>query len=117
MTSEKIDRRKNNPGRPRSTDRQGLFDRLLAWSKLDTSISLNAFCAEFEEDPEEIIRFTHEDKIFSKMYRQVKTSLGNRREQMLNAGLLHQRAYDRSAHVYDQFAKIEARSDLDYAHE
>lgn len=100
--------------RPREYDREEIEEKLLAWSLLDTSFNLCAFCGEVPIAPTMLIGWTKTDKEFSKSYEIVKARIGQRREQGLNKGLVHVKAYDLNAVNYDPFIKDSRRAEMEY---
>ena len=106
---------KNAFGRPREYDRIDVFTKLVEWAMLPTSINLNAFSGYYGIAPSKLILMSKENDDFRQVYEQVKSIIGARREEKLSTGDLHQRAYDRNAHVYDLYAREEHRDELAYA--
>jgi len=96
-------------GRPREHDREAISQELIEWAKLPTSINLCGFCCSREPPlpPSMITKWARECDEFRLAYETAKTFLGQRREEMLNAELLHVKAYDLNATTYDHFLKEE----------
>ena len=101
-------------GRPREHDREKIAKDLITWAKKDTSINLNEFCALNGLAPSKITIFANEDDFFRKAYEEAKAYIGYRREQKLNSGELHVKAYDLNANTYDYFLKHERKDQLEY---
>ena len=103
-------------GRPNEHDRDKLAQELIEWAKKDDSINLNAFCCSREPPiaPSKIALFRNEHAKFRQAYEIAKTYLAARRETYLGMKLLHQKAYDLNASVYDVFIKEEKMEQLAY---
>lgn len=95
----------NPVGRPREHDREKIADDMIEWARKDDSINLNKFCAYYEPiiPPSKISRWAKEDEEFRQAYESAKMFLAFRREEMLNNEMLHVKAYDLNATVYDYF--------------
>lgn len=98
-----------NNGRPQEYDRLAVAEALIDWAKKDDSININKFCA--YHDPiipsRTFLNWVQEDEVFRRAYDKAKLFLGFRREEKLNKGELHVKAYDFNATVYDQFHRAE----------
>ena len=92
-------------GRPREHDREQIAKDMIEWAKLPDSINLCGFCCSREPPmpPSKITQWAKECDEFRKAYETSKAFLGNRREHLLNAELLHVKAYDLNAKTYDAF--------------
>lgn len=92
-------------GRPREHDRQQIAIDLIEWAKKPDSINLCKFCAYYEPiiPPSKISEWAKEDKSFREAYESAKMFLGFRREEWMSKELLHVKAYDLNATVYDYF--------------
>ena len=101
-------------GRPREHDREKIAKDLITWAKKDSSINLNEFCALNSIVPPKIALWAKEDDYFRSAYEEAKAYIGYRREQKLNSGELHVKAYDLNANTYDYFLKKERRDQLEY---
>lgn len=103
-------------GRPREHNREKIAEDLIIWAKLPDSINLCKFCAYYEPpiSPSKITNWAKEDDNFRQAYEITKMYLGARREEMLNAELLHVKAYDLNAKTYDHFLKEEWKENLAY---
>lgn len=99
----------NEGGRPKEYDRKAIASALIEWAKRDDSINLNKFCAYHDPiiSPHAMLRWCREDNEFRTAYEQAKTFLGFRREEKLNNGELHTKAFDLNATVYDAFHRAE----------
>ncbi len=106
----------NQGGRPREYDRASIAEELIKWAKLPDSVNLCGFCCSRDPplDPNKVTQWALEDDEFRKAYRTAKAFLGNRREQMLSADLLHSKAYDLNAKTYDHFLKDEHRQQMEF---
>lgn len=109
--------------RPREYDREKIAKDMVEWSKLDTSLNLNEFCAKNSVPPSYITDWAKEEshlpkneRIFSAAYELTKSSLGFRREQKLADGTLHVKAYDLNARTYDHFMRLERRAEIEHEH-
>jgi hypothetical protein len=100
--------------RPREYDREEVGKRLVEWARKDDSINLNKFCALNDFAPATFFRWRDEDPGFRESYDKAKTFLAFRREELLNKGKLHVKAYDMNATAYDAFCREERRSELQY---
>ncbi len=95
-------------GRP-PRDLIKLANDLIKWSLLHDSINLNGFCGQQNLAPSVFSRYARENEDFCLAYEEAKANLADRREKMLNAEMLHVKAYDLNACVYDHFLKEERR--------
>lgn len=96
--------------RPREHDRLAIALKLIEWAKLPDSINLNKFCVSYCNPPippQSITLWAKECEQFREAYMIAKGFLGARREEWLQADLLHVKAYDLNAAVYDHFLKEE----------
>lgn len=96
-------------GRPREHDRKKLAGELVKWAQKPESINLNEFCCIQMIPPSKIAQWAREEEDFRTAYELAKSFLGTRRELWLNQELLHTKAYDLNAAVYDYFLKEEKR--------
>jgi hypothetical protein len=96
-------------GRPREHNREQIAIDIVEWAKKDDSINLCKFCAYYETPipPSKLTNWAKEDDNFRQAYETAKLFLGARREELLNAELLHVKAYDLNARTYDYFLKEE----------
>lgn len=101
-------------GRPREHDRDQIALDLLEWSQKETSYNLLEFCVLKMLPAEKISLWSRECPNFRQSVMIAKHSIGMKREKMLSRGLLHQKAYDLNAPVYDYFLKEEKRDNLKY---
>ena len=101
-------------GRPREYDRDKIADDLIVWAQKYDSYNLNGFCALNMIAPQKITEWAKECPRFHEAYTIAKTFLGLRREQGLNEGKVHQKAYDLNAAVYDYFLKQERREHAEF---
>ena len=101
-------------GRPREWDRDQIAKDLIEWSQLDTSSNLLEFCVLKLLPAEKISLWSRECPNFRQAVHLAKHSIGVKREKMLSRGLLHQKAYDLNAPVYDYFLREEKRDNLKY---
>lgn len=96
-------------GRPQEYDRVAVAEALIEWAKKSDSININKFCA--YHDPiipaRTFLSWVESDPEFSRAYDKCKLFLAFRREENLNKGELHVKAYDLNATVYDQFHRKE----------
>jgi hypothetical protein len=99
-------------GRPLLHDKEEIAKRLIVWAEKETSLNLNAFCAENRICPSDIFLFSKKCEPFSKAVKFAKACLAIRREQNLNSGKMHAKAYDLNAAVYDLFLKEEKREQV-----
>jgi hypothetical protein len=99
----------NAGGRPQEYDRVKIAHDLIEWAKKPDSLNLNKFCAYNDPiiSPHAMLRWCREDPEFRTAYDKAKTFLGFRREEMLNSGELHVKAFDLNATVYDAFNRAE----------
>lgn len=103
-------------GRPREYDRVQIGKELLEWARQLDSLNLNKFCCTREPplNPNKVIQWSIEDEEFRNAYEEAKAFLAARREEMLNGNLLHTRAYERNATVYDRFMRTEERNQKEF---
>lgn len=103
-------------GRPQEYNRVKIAEEIIEWAKLPDSINLNKFCA--YHDPiipaTTMLNWVREDPDFRKAYECARMFLASRREEWLNGELLHVKAYDLNATVYDQFLKCEKREQAEF---
>ncbi len=102
-------------GRPKEYDRDKIADDLVDWAKRPDSINLCKFCATYEVmlPPSYITVWAKESTYFSQAYEFAKTCIGARREEMLNAELMHVKAYDLNAKTYDYFLRDQLVTESD----
>lgn len=106
---------KKNPfGRPREWNLDEVAYDLIEWSKKEDSINLCGFCADYMIPPSHLTRWRDQDDDFRKAFEYAKIQLGSRREKMLNSDMLHVKAYDVNAKVYDHFLKDESRIEAEF---
>lgn len=98
-------------GRPREHDRVQIAKDIVEWAKKEDSINLCKFCALYEPPipPQKLTLWSKECNNFREAYDTAKMFLGFRREEWLNAEVLHVKAYDLNAQTYDYFLKEEKR--------
>lgn len=96
-------------GRLRKHDRNQIALDMLDWAKKEDSVNLNAFCAMQELPTSKPSLWAKENDLFRQAYEIVKAHIAARREAWLNTGMLHVKAYDLNATVYDYFLKEEKR--------
>ncbi len=103
-------------GRPREYDIKKIGEDLVNWSKKPDSINFNKFCCTYEPmiPPTYLLRWAKVDEEFCIAYEKAKSSLGARREEMLNSENFHVKAYDLNATVYDEFLKSEKRQQAEF---
>ncbi len=94
-------------GRLREHDRDKIADDLLEWASKEDSINLNGFCASKLIAPTKLSLWSKEDEFFRSALELAKAFLGERRERLLTNDMLHVKAYDLNAAVYDRFLKEE----------
>lgn len=104
-------------GRPREYNREKIAEDLVIWAQKDSSINLNQFCALNKIAPPRIVEFANENEIFLEAYNLAKAYLGYRREEKLQEGKLHIKAYDLNAATYDYFLKNEKRDQAKFESE
>lgn len=100
----------NKPfGRPREHNREKISKDLITWARKEDSINLCKFCALYDPiiPPKKLSEWAKEDDNFREAYESAKAFLGFRREEWLNAEVLHVKAYDLNAQTYDYFLKEE----------
>jgi len=100
---------KQKHGAPRIHNREQIAIDLVEWARKSDSINLCKFCALYNPPiiPSVLLRWCKEDDSLRLAYECAKSFLGFRREENLNKGALHVKAYDLNAHVYDMFLKAE----------
>lgn len=101
-------------GRPREHDRDQIALDLIKWAQRDDSINLNHFCSSNLLAPSKISQWAKEDDSFRQAYEIAKSFIGYRREMLLNQDMLHVKAYDLNAAVYDYFLKEERRAQAEF---
>lgn len=101
-------------GRPQEYDRLQVMQDLLAWSLKDDSTNLNGFSGQYSVPPNIVISLSKESPEFLNAYSLVKSRIAHRRENKLNNGELHVKAYDINIRVYDEYNKAEHRGDLEF---
>ncbi len=94
-------------GRLREHDREQIAKDLVVWAEKEDSINLNGFCAIKLIAPSKISEWAKQDDFFREAYEIAKSFLGERRERLLTNDMLHVKAYDLNAPVYDRFLKEE----------
>lgn len=94
---------KNLVGRPREHDREKIFADLIEWAKKPDSLNLNAFCCSYEPpfSVRKLSEWSKEEPLFRESVETAKAFLAVRREQSVNDGRLHQKAFDLLLPVYD----------------
>lgn len=100
-------------GRLREHNREKIAADMIEWAKKDDSLNLNGFCAEKLLPPSKISQWAKEDDFFRQAYEITKALLAKRREEALETGTLHVKAYDLNARVYDAFLREESESEKD----
>jgi len=90
-------------GAPRTWDRVEIAEKLLDWSKKDTSYHLGEFCADIEIDPNTLLKWTNSEDEFGRTYRIVKARLGARREKKEALNHIHSKGYELNVMTYDPF--------------
>lgn len=103
-------------GRPREHDREQIALDLIEWAKLESSINFNKFCCTREPPipASKLLLWAKENDDFRTAYETAKAFLGCRREEWLSKEMLHVKAYDLNATVYDLIAKDEKMSMCQY---
>jgi len=94
-------------GRLREHDREQIAKDLIVWAEKEESINLNGFCASKLIAPSKLWLWSKEDAFFREALELAKAFLGERRERLLTNDMLHVKAYDLNAAVYDRFLKEE----------
>lgn len=96
-------------GRPREHDRDKISIELIEWAKKEDSINFNKFCCTREPPipATKLLLWAKEDDKFRMAYETAKAFLGCRREEWLSKEMLHVKAFDLNATVYDLIAKDE----------
>lgn len=109
MAKKKILKPGSVDGRPRHHNREQIAIDIIEWAKKPDSINLNKFCAYYDPiiPPSKISEWAKEDVSFREAYESAKMFLGFRREEWMSQELLHVKAYDLNATVYDYFLKEE----------
>lgn len=94
-------------GRPREHNREQIFHDVIEWARKDDSINLNKFCCLYNPPfpPKKLSEWSGEDEIFREAYDIAKAFIAFRREEKLNLGELHVKAYDLNAAAYDYFVR------------
>lgn len=90
-------------GRPREHDREQIAVELIEWARKEDSINFNKFCCT-REPPipvTKLLDWSKECKDFRVAYETAKCFLACRREEWLSNEMLHVKAYDLNATVYD----------------
>lgn len=107
---------KKHPGRPRKHDRDRIAIDMILWAKKDESINFNKFCALYDPPfaPSKITEWSKEEEAFREAYEIACAFLAFRREENLNSGKLHVKAYDLNASVYDYFVRLERRQHMEF---
>lgn len=103
-------------GRPREHDREKIARELIEWARNESSINFNKFCCT-REPPipvTKLLVWSKEDDQFRLAYETAKAFLASRREEWLSQELLHVKAYDLNANVYDLLAKEEKMTNSAY---
>ena len=107
-------------GRPRTRDRIKIAADLVEWAKKDKNINLNGFCCEYEPpfSPQSLYEMAEEKNeegwLISEAMRIAKSYLAIRREQKLNDGTLHAKAYDKNATAYDYVMKKDIQEQMEF---
>ncbi len=103
-------------GRPREHNREQIALDLIEWAKLENSMNFNKFCCTREPPipASKLLQWSKECDQFRTAYEIAKAFLGCRREEWLSKEMLHVKAYDLNATVYDLFAKEEKMSMSQY---
>jgi hypothetical protein len=101
----------NPNGRPRVYDRAKVGQDLIEWCKKPGNLNLCGFSADYSIDPMLVIDWGSEDPEFGPFYREAKAVLGRKREAAVAAGELHAICYQKNAHVYDLYMKMENREE------
>jgi len=94
-------------GRLREHDREQIAKDLIMWAKKEDSVNLNGFCSSKLIAPSKLSEWAKQDDFFREAYEIAKSFLGERRERLLTNDMLHVKAYDLNAAVYDRFLKEE----------
>lgn len=92
-------------GRLREHDREQIAKDLIVWAEQEDSINLNGFCASKLIAPTKLSLWSKEDEFFRSALEIAKSFIGERRERLLTNDMLHVKAYDLNAAVYDFFLK------------
>lgn len=103
-------------GRPREHDREKIGLELIEWARKQDSVTFNKFCCTREPPipASKLLQWAKECDKFRATYETAKAFLACRREEWLSQELLHVKAYDLNANVYDLFAKDEKRDNSAY---
>ncbi len=106
----------NPVGRPIERNRAQIALQMLEWATKSDSINLCGFCVSVVPPlaPPRLVQYANESPEFKEAYETVKAFIGARREKMLNSDMLHVKAYDLNAAVYDYFLKQEKRDQAAY---
>lgn len=102
-STEEVEPKKRKVGRPKEYDAAIIADELLEWVNDEESINIAQFCADRGYVPTLIWRYNKENADFEGVYTIVKLKLAERRERMLNYGLLNYGAWARYQRGYDPF--------------
>jgi hypothetical protein len=94
-------------GRLREHNREKIAEDLIKWATKEDSINLNGFCATKLIAPSKLSLWSKEDEFFRQAFEIAKSFIGERRERLLTNDMLHVKAYDLNAAVYDRFLKEE----------
>ena len=94
---------KRKVGRPPVYDAEKLAAELIDWSKNEESINITQFCCDRGYLPGLIWRLEKENTDFSNAYILARMKLAERRERMLNEGLLNYGAWQRYQRGFDPF--------------
>lgn len=110
---------KKKMGAPRKHNYEEITEKLYEWSALDDSINLCHFCCVYLDPPitpDYFCDMANRDENLSKAYKIARSRIGARRENKLNKGDLHVKAYDLNAPTYDYFMKQEKRAEKQFDH-
>ena len=112
---DRANRNRNNPSNPgrRKYDHYIIAEELLDWSLNEDAISIAGFCAERGYLSELIWRFEIEFEEFSYAYHIAKMRLAERRERMLNEGVMHCATFQRYQGGYDPFLRKDEDNEKD----
>lgn len=94
-------------GRLREHNREKIAEDLIEWAQKEDSLNLNGFCANKLIAPSKLGLWAKEDEFFRIALEVSRAILGERRERFLTNDMLHVKAYDLNACVYDRFLKEE----------
>jgi hypothetical protein len=106
----------NPVGRPRERDRAKIAEDLIEWAKKDDSINVNKFCAWYDPPfpTSKLSQWSKEDEEFRQSYEITKAFIAYRREEKLNSGQLHVKAYDLNAGAYDYMVQEERNRQVEF---